>query len=269
MYLNHGTHLKRSFVTAICVSANLLYAQALPDNTISNADIRNIVREARVTPGLRGLSAPKPSVEWSLTAGLAYVDAEDGTKVNSVPIEVVAKLPDLYRLKFSSDVYTWVRSGGQKSEGIGDLKIAGQKVIPFGNDALILGASVTVPSGSEVGGSSARQGLTAVFNKQFSDQFSALIVAGTARTNATLPAGVSRLAYFSVVRGTFTLAPTLDFSADFTRSYRRGGGGSNEVSVSAGFVVVPGSIDGSVGVGRGLTSGGRDTTISADITFKL
>jgi hypothetical protein len=227
------------------------------------------LRDARVTPGLRRLSVPKPSISWSLTTGLAYVDAEDGTKVNSVPIEVVAKLPDLYRLKFSSDVYAWVRSEGQKSEGIGDIKIAGQKVIPFGNDALILGASVTVPSGSEVGGSSARQGLTAVFNKQVNDQFSALIVTGTARTNATLPSGVSRLAYFSVVRGTLTLSSVLDLSADFTRSYRRGRGGSNDVSVSAGFVVVPGSIDGSFGVGRGLTRGVRDTTLSADLTFKL
>jgi hypothetical protein len=243
-------------------------ADSLDTRFLSRAESKLVRREA-TDLGLKAFAVkavPPEKIAYSLTLGIAYTDGEDTSKTWSTPFELDAQLTDRRTvLKIAGDGYTHVRSSGESASGLSKVILGASHAFPVSEDKkLVLGGGVAIPTGGELGGSSASQYALVGFSALLSPQWQVTLVGKGIRSNASPASGVSRFAKAGVAQAKYLIGDNdIVFSID--RSQRSGAGGQTNLGIGTDLQVTKTYVL-SLGLTRGITAGTRDSTLELDIS---
>jgi hypothetical protein len=243
-------------------------ADSLGAEFLSRAESKLVRREATKL-GLKAFAVkavPPEEITYSLTLGLAYTDGEDASKTWNTPFELDAQLTDRRTvLKIAGDGYTHVRNGGENASGLSKVILGASHAFPVSdNKKLVVGAGAAIPTGSDLGGSSASQYALVGFSALLSPQWQVTLVSKGIRSNASPASGVSRFAKAGVAQAKYLIGDNdIVFSID--RSQRSGAGGQTNLGIGTDLQVTKTYVL-SLGLTRGITAGTRDSTFELDIS---
>jgi hypothetical protein len=195
---------------------------------------------------------PPALPQWTLKFGVNYADNGDGANAMGTPAELLLVSADqLTSIALDGDIYDWVHTSEGTLKGNGDPSLTGLHTFPFTqSDSLTLGASVTVPTGSPVGTTSASQSGIAVYTHKFkTDEFAKdnFLKDGVfqfweivGHSNGSFPPGVNALSWTGQIYYYQNLPKYPDGTDVFitvSRDYREGAGGASTLGIGTDFII--------------------------------
>ena len=190
--------------------------------------------------------------QWTLKFGVNYADNGDGANATGTPAELLLVSADqLTSIALDGDIYDWVHTSGSTLKGSGDPSLTGSHTFPFTeSDFLTLGASVSVPTGSPVGATSASQSGIAIYTHKFKTnefaqdnflkdgvfQFWGLV----GHSNGSFPPDVNTLSWTGQIYYYQNLPQYSDRTDVFvviSRGYREGAGGASTLGIGTDFII--------------------------------
>ena len=276
--------MNRTFMVLVLLA---LAGPAIPagpgvDALSSRIDARTYRLESRVAGREiksldRAAAEAAPPIAWDMSIGIAYTDAQDGSKSTSSPFLLKAKFNEgKTSIKLTGDGFARVKTSDGSSSGLSDVTVTlahllGSHKTIDGTAKLVGEIGYTIPSHSDVGSTKGRERIGLAFSLPFSQAWAGRASARLIRFEEDPPAGVSRVSRSGIVQTTYTFldAPGTDIVIQLERSYRPGAGGTSQATVTYDFPMTYKGFIGSIGFTRGLTSGARDNSLEFDISLSF
>jgi hypothetical protein len=214
------------------------------------------------------------ATKWSGSVGVAFIDAEDGSKIKLTPFTLDVKLKTDTTLKIEGDGYGRIDFAGNTTQGFNNITlIASQVVYRDAVSRVRLSLGATTPGSSGIGSQSAKQRVSANYTRNINTNWSVQASGKLTRRNQEPRAGESRMEQSARLQTTYTFdadsptsRPPSALIIQIERDYRRGVGGSSKATASYEFPLSA-TLSGSIGFTRGLTPGLRDNTVAFDLLF--
>jgi hypothetical protein len=229
---------------------------------------RDAAREDRRAPELELLAKrePGPAIAWSTSVGLAYTDAENGSRTVNLPFRLTAAwLGQPYKMRLLGDGPARRRAGGDTLSGMTDVTLLGIYERKLTDAKIVLTGGVTLPAHGDLGSKSAKPRGSVTGVLPLSSDTNLRLGAGVLRVGGELPASQSRIGKSLTLTLDSKVAwgPVSVATLQGSRSQRSGAGGASRLVASLDAPVTQASTATLTAV-RGLSRGTRDTTLGLD-----
>lgn len=238
-----------------------------PDAAAQVSDASGLRLDARVTAHDQA-EAPRPGIDWKLTAGVAAIDAESGERRWATPFQLRARFNEgRTAIKISGDGYSRLRSEDGTLSGFNDVTVAVNQAL---TRSLIAEAGVTVPAGGEVGSEEGRERFGLIYNRALTSRWEAQARGRLTHYEANPAPGVSHFRRQGLLQLAYNLdTPRSDVLLQVIRSYRPGSWQATAAGMAYERPLREGSRPpmAALGFTRGLTTGAHDNTY--EVAFSL
>ncbi len=233
-------------------------------------------REARkdLRPRAMAPTEAAPKVVYDLSLGVAYTRADGGGGHGwATPFDASATFNEKKTsIRVNGDGFARNSAGGESESGWSDVSVsATHRVYKDDNSNAKLGLGFKVGAGGSVGSDTDAFFLTASYSRKLDLHWGASASAKLRKDLNHVPAGTSPYVYSGGLQVVYGFDEGKGVSSAFAqlgRALRKGGSGSSFAVVGAEFAAF-GKWTPTVSVAKGLTRGGRDTTLELDLSTQF